>query len=291
VPDPTAWLVDGGMPICEGTLCANPSRTTPFDMQFQFPYSGEFWSKFCIDAAGRIMLAQTSTDCVNKWDVKPNTDEFLHGADLGTGIPDTPSIAPLWGSIVPCNRFEEASCSWTGFWRSGGDLACDTPAWPCHLGCDIKRWRAGNSCASPGEIRSRLTAFEGTTAMVVTWGGFDGYFNPRNGGPDHGINFQVIMRIDGRITFFYRQPPGGAADWRSILNLNGWLVGLSGKRSVSCASDDDCNSTFNSTGLTCDVTNHVMADNIVWEARKKCMNTVDLQTSAGVPVFGSWIGE
>ena len=296
VADSGSFLVPiGGTQVCEGLDCASPSDTTPFDMEFQFPYSGELWPKFCVDAAGRIILAKTTTDCVNKWDEKPNTDEFLTGVTDGEDTdpdaepPVTPAIAPLWGSIVPCNQFTEPSCSWLGFWRTDGDLKCDT-SWLCWLGCGVWQWRE-TSCTNPGQIRKQLTEFEGTAAMVITWQGFDGYFNPRDGGADHAIDFQVILRVDGRITFFYRMPDGGSSDWTTFLDMNGWMVGLSGGRSVGCSASSECNSAFGGSGLSCDTADYSVDGNLVWDAREKCMNIVDLQSSETVPVSGSWQGE
>ena len=151
-------------------------------------------------------------------------------------------------------------------------------------------WR-GTSCSNDGEIRKSFTSFEGTSAMVISWEGFDGYFNPRDGGANNALDFQVILRVDGRITFFYKVPAGGADEWETILDANGWMVGLSGGRSVNCTDDGDCDAAFGTSGLSCDDTNHSVEGNVIWEAKNRCMNMVDFQSTGAQPVSGSWQGE
>ena len=145
------------------------------------------------------------------------------------------------------------------------------------------------------------TVFEGTSAQVITWEGFGGFYyanNLSNGdpGPDHAMSFQVILRVDGRITFFYKMPSSGNTDWNFHLDTNGWIIGLSGGRSVACEDDDDCNDAFATSGLSCDVDDFTSRDgsgddNYLWEAKHKCMNPVPLQSSGAIPVPGEWQGE
>ena len=324
VDNPSEWLVDiennTDTLVCEGVDCARPSRTTPYDIMFRFPYSGALWSKFCIDAAGRILLANND-ECENQWYAMPNSNQFLYGWDEDTDTDAdthalTPSIAPLWGTIVPCNRFEYQGCSWQAvpiLWLSvniyrrtpnDGDVTCEAPMsseLSCLTGCEIWKWNK-QSCQSPGRILKELRSFEGTAAMVVTWEGFDGYANPLNGGADHALDFQLILRVDGRITFFYRRPGDpatneGASDIATIMNLNGWIVGLSGGRGMDlrCESHDECDETLGGSGLTCDLANTSVSaagkTYDVWTADNRCLNKVNLQSAADVPIPGTWQGE
>lgn len=279
----TDWLVGGGDVVCQGVECSQPADTTPLDFGFQFPYSGDVWPSFCLEAAGKLTLAKDSDECENKWDVKPNTTEFLEGG--------APAIAPLWGSIAPCS---EMSYSTPGRWKlnynNDGDLVCAEALCIPFVLCNCYLWSWGGAhCQVDGTIRKQLTTFEGTTAMVVTWEGFDGFSNPVNN-TAQSIDFQVILRVDGRITFFY----GPNTAWEDILNANGWLVGLSGGRSQVCATDDECDAAFGTTGLTCDtgpVTEVGPDKEVVWEPRDRCLNTVYFTGAGAVPVAGTWQGE
>ena len=99
------------------------------------------------------------------------------------------------------------------------------------------------------------------------------------------------MRVDGRITLFYKETRGETL-WNDILDANGWMVGLSGGRSAICSSDDDCNSVFDTTGLKCDTGDPVTVEGeVVWEPKDRCVNPVDFQQDDGPQVAGSWIGE
>jgi hypothetical protein len=277
-----SWLVEEGTVLCEGIECSNPSDTEPLDMEFQFPFAGDFYSKFCVDAAGRIELAKNTGDCVHKWDPKPDTIEFHE-----TGAP---SIAALWGSIIPCQKMTYSTCGRWG-WGSDGDLDCASGLCFWYAGsCDVWKWDE-SGCQITGKIKTKLTVFEGTTAMVVTWEGFDGYMNPKNDGPNPALEFQVIMRVDGRITLFYKET-GEETLWNEILDANGWMVGLSGGRSALCDSDDDCNSAFDTTGLSCDTGDPVtVSGEVVWEPKDRCTNPINFQQGGDVQVSGSWQGE
>jgi hypothetical protein len=137
-----------------------------------------------------------------------------------------------------------------------------------------------------------LTEFKGTTAMAITWDGFDGYANPANGGNNYSLDFQVILRVDGRITIFYKIPNGGASVWENVLDNNGWIVGLSGGRAAPCTDDSECDAAFGTTGLFCDTGDATtVSGQVVWQPEDRCTNLVDFNAAGSVPVGGIWQGE
>jgi hypothetical protein len=278
-----SFLVNGGPPYCHGEDCAAPGDPTPMDIGFQFPYGGELYSKFCIDAAGRVILAKDDGDCQNTYDPHPNSMEFLESGG--------PSLAILWGSIAPCRTNRYSSCGFLG-WNN--EEALDCLAGPCLFGlgsCEVWVWDE-TECHTKGVIRQKFVDFEGTTARVITWDGFDGYANPVNQGNNFTLEFQLILRVDGRLTFFYKLPRGGASVWEDALNANFWMVGISGGRSTWCDSDAHCNSVYETTGLSCDTGADIVQGGVtVWERKDRCMNRVNFQQAGAEPVSGTWIEE
>jgi hypothetical protein len=279
------WLVSGGAPEwdCDGKDCTTPGDTTPMDIGFQFPFAGDLWPYLCIDAAGRILLAKDMSGCENKWDINPDTLKFHET--------EAPAIAPLWGTIMPCRKIDYPSCGTFG-WNGDGDVECLDGSCSGGVGsCNVWKW-AETSCNQNGRGRSQFVEFEGTAARVVTWDGFDGYFNPVTGGNVKGLEFQVILRVDGRITFFYKIPKAGAVVWDEIMANNAWMIGMSGGRAAPCSNDGQCDTAFGASGLYCDTGPPTTVNGQpVWTPRDRCMNPVDLQQAGSVQVGGAWQGE
>ena len=143
-----------------------------------------------------------------------------------------PMLAPMWGKIIPCMC---SSVNTTGGW-----------------GSTYTSWNEGacynDGSSSDGRIYVQNAQWDGSTVTVVTWDGFDGHQEPvqpvctnwswgsctdwacdyhYSSASDraHFLQFQVIIRQDGRFTFFYKSTNGVT---QPILSYNGWMVGVSG---------------------------------------------------------------
>lgn len=300
----SGWLVDPSSHavICTGAACAAPAVTAPYDVGFSFPFAGDFWPKFCVDTAGRLQLTRSSTGCVNKWDKGPDTAELTETY--------APAVAPMWGTLIPCRNVRYPSCVSSGFlrkdWSSPRDVECiyDTTV-PGGDGCSflfgntcgLWKWNE-TTCENPATLTYGFTSFEGASALVVTWDNFDGYLNPNDGGSNGSLQFQAILRADGRVTFFYRTPTADPTAYADALLFNGWVVGMSGGRSATCTDDAYCNSAAAfgaaTSGLICDetsVTVSGISSDPLWEAKNKCLYPVNFQAADGVLVSGTWQGD
>ncbi|MCP4600961.1 MAG: hypothetical protein GY847_10615 [Proteobacteria bacterium] len=282
--DPSLDIADGALKRvveCEGDTGANNCLRTmgPFELPFQMPYSGGFYGYYCLNSAGRIDLRESASDPCEAWDRDPSSKKITGQHD--DPDPQTngyaPMVFPLWGEIIPC-------------WKSNRQPAT-------LYGSDDYNWI---SCRTGGEgrITRQTVPFEGTVAEVITWDGFDGSVHPSTDRADrrNSLQFQVILRIDGRITFYFKQPAQNSASpnsaWDKILAYNGWSVGLSGTRTGYCAdfapdpdADTFCNNQLGGTTLVCDDENETTGapnNDIIYEARDFCMNRVDSEIEAGI---------
>ncbi|MCP4674605.1 MAG: hypothetical protein GY854_03645 [Deltaproteobacteria bacterium] len=297
---PGYWVVDPDIDDTMGALareeaCVGASgaqsctRTMgPYEFPFKFPYSGELWGYYCINGAGAVTLRRSPTDSCPAWDRDPSSKKISGQYDA----PDArtsghgPSILPLWGEIVPCWRSNRTPTNISG-WSTYTWVSCRT--------------------GYEGRIVRQTIPFEGTTAEVITWDGFDGTIEPHTSGPrNRKLQFQVIIRIDGRISFFYKQPNPTSA-WDDILDTNGWAIGLHGTRSNYCGGDYTtspactvdadcgidgyycnggtcsrtvgnqnlhCDTVLGGSGLLCDNANETVGGTTIYEARYFCMNRV-----------------
>jgi hypothetical protein len=261
------WLVDPDLGTgdgaiartvdCEGDDCRN--ARTPYELPFAFPYAGDFFRYYCINAGGTINLRRSAADSCGSWDYEPSskkiTGQYNNSNPLYQGY--GPMLMPLYGNIFPC-------------WRSNSD------------GGDIWGFQEqiGTSCKSDGKGRivRQTIPFEGTIAEVITFEGFDGRFHPSADrlNKKDSIQFQVIMRIDGRVSFYYRQPATADA-WDNILAYNSWVVGISGTKWRYCQQfgDSDCANEFGvGSGVICDNTNITVpgeVDKVIYTAKNFCM--------------------
>jgi hypothetical protein len=255
--------------LCRGNACATPTAVFPYDMSFAFPYSGELWSYFCVDTAGRVELGKREDPdnpdlfsgngftCRNIWDRRPNAGSFT---ETGTWITPNhvswgtnngkpaegyaPTLAPLWGAIIPC-------------WTANVDSEDKWNQGPCSDGPD-----AGTG-PDDGVITSQIVQFEGTLARVVTWNGFESYAQPANyrRSANEALQFQVIMRADGRFTYAYKRPAATTmhTDWNFVWDRiraqSGWLIGASGTRDNQACNGAayDCNAALGVSNFSCSI--------------------------------------
>jgi hypothetical protein len=249
-------------------------------MGFDFPLGGATYGRYCIDPAGRIDLKTNTETCGdNYYDEAPNVRKLTMDSIYA------PAIAPLWGSLVPC-------------WRTSGLQCLADDGWG---NCLVYGWDpSSSSCASKsyaGSVKTKLIRFEGTTARVVTWQGFDRVVEPSadRASADTAINFQAIIRVDGRITYFYK----ASTSWNDLLGLSGWAVGVSGTRSAgSCAGgsptpDRWCDTAFGQPAgtLSCDDESY-QVDGMsapFYTAGNYCVKQVNYGTAS--TTSGTWKGQ
>ncbi|MCU0662122.1 MAG: hypothetical protein MUC50_07320 [Myxococcota bacterium] len=123
--------------LCRGVNCKTwAAGMLPFSMGFAFPYSGEFWSHFCVDTAGRVELGKpqnpASPDafsgngytCRNVYEPNagslteqgtwtiPNDTSWPAALRGSAAEGYAPSIAPLWSAIIPCWNANQSSDVW-----------------------------------------------------------------------------------------------------------------------------------------------------------------------------------
>jgi hypothetical protein len=102
-------------------------------------------------------------------------------------------------------------------------------------------------------------------------------------GPEEALQFQVIIREDGRFTFYYKQ--GNTITEHILSDKNAWVVGISGTRYTStCSSDAQCNTWLDPSGTGygeyyCDNSNHDVTD---FEPGYRCLKDIgQLCTGSG----------
>lgn len=279
------WLVDPQsatgkiehQQICSGVGCATNLNSIPQrDLGFALPIGGDFFSNYCINAGGYVSLRRLPTDGCNTYDTSPTMEKItVDYEDVGGWSGNNgygPLAAPLWGGIIPCY---------------GANKTCISSGWS---GCQLYAWDESTCNSSRnGEIFSDLVSFEGTMARVISWDGFQSQLEPKSGlSRDNSLQFQVILRIDGRITYFYKSPSSVTA-WDDILEYAGWTIGLSGTRNQYCDSDADC--SVLGTGLECDLDDYYIEgeDDPVYEATHYCIKRINDYLDPA-EVGGSWQG-
>ncbi|MBN2340941.1 MAG: hypothetical protein JXX29_07230 [Deltaproteobacteria bacterium] len=152
-------------------------------------------------------------------DVEPDVEEFfMHMEDGGYG----PTIAGAWGSF-------------TTDWKY--------------------------SSSSYGYMTAQSVVFEGTTAFVVSWVGMESdeaankaeAFSSTWTRSYHRPSWQVILRMDGRVVFYYR-PDVNTAAFDEAVERGTFIVGLSGGIStINCSDDSECEAAYGTTTV-CDST-------------------------------------
>ena len=103
----------------------------------------------------------------------------------------------------------------------------------------------------------------------------------------NSLQFQVIIRIDGRITYFFKSPSSENA-WDAILDYAGWVIGISGTRYRSCNNNSNC-TALGGSNLYCDTRSYEVGGKQVYHATRHCINRVYDYKNSGV-VGGTWQG-
>lgn len=256
--------------ICYGLGCAdNPNGTSSLALGFSLPLAGDFYGYYCINAAGYVSLRKWGSDRCAPYDPDPDVKKLSVPYWAG-GY--GPMLAALWGNLIPCY---------------GANRTCKYKPWLSS--CKLYAWNEG-SCANSrdAEIFSQLTVFEGTTARIISWDGFQGSMEPSGDlNRSNSLQFQIIIRIDGRITYFFKSPSQSNA-WDQILNYAGWVIGLSGTRYSTCNNNAECNK-LGGPNLYCDTNSYEVGGKEVYRATRYCINRVFDYTNAGT-VGGTWQG-
>jgi hypothetical protein len=281
------WLVDpatgvGGnkfehqvVPTCtgaDGNSCKN-NTTTVFaqDVGFSVPIAGDYYRYYCINQAGYVALRKNSTDACPAWDAQPRTDKLTRPYTLSPG--QAPLLAPLWGNLVPCWKWNR-TCAYDPGWSS----------------CELYQY---SSCQAGfgAVLTTDLVRFEGTTARVLTFNGLNSALDSRTANNIASINnalqFQVIIRVDGRVTYFYKLPTTANA-WDRILDVAGWMIGLSGSRYLPCNTDAQCTAAFGA-GVECDNDSYDASGEPIYTAGMHCLKRITNYLDAA-QVSGTWVG-
>ncbi len=309
------WLVNPSNQVCRGIQCttgtgAGQIRSFPFD----FPFSGRFFDRYRVDASGRIDIGSGNPtdpyylnnfvyEDVGNSERSNSNSKFLRDSRFN------PMLAPMWGKIIPC------MCSETR--EEGGGWFAD----PYILWDD--------ACyGSDGDTDARIyvdnAQWDGSTVTVITWDGFDGYQEPNeaictntdfwgdctNWACDYHysstadranfLQFQVIIRQDGRFTFFYKSTNGVT---QPILSYNGWSVGVSGTWHSNQRCDDGFGTSPDPTytpddwcdvvlgevagmsGTYCDNETEIVNGVTIYDAGYWCVNKINNLHSG---LSGSW---
>ncbi|MFO8074131.1 MAG: hypothetical protein R6V85_19905 [Polyangia bacterium] len=262
------------IPTCNGsdgnTCRQNRTSRHPKDVGFSVPIAGDFYRYYCINQAGFVALRKDpGVDCP-RWDAEPDTAKLTRPYELGPpGL--APLLAPLWGNLVPCFR-SNRECSYDPGWNS----------------CELYQHKNCKS-SSGAIITTDLVRFEGTTARVITFNGMDSVLEPRSSNSrDNSLQFQVIIRVDGRIIFFYKEPVSSSA-WDQILDVSGWMIGLSGSLYHPCSGDGDCDAAFGaSANVECDDQDYSESGETIYSAGDHCIKRISDYKDDNVT--GVWIG-
>ncbi|MCP4600102.1 MAG: hypothetical protein GY847_06120, partial [Proteobacteria bacterium] len=209
-------------------------------LPFKFPLGDKFYPALYFDSTGRIEPREMFGDCVDDGSCAAY-DECTEAdcecvADLGNqcaydpgGIDSEPNAEAFFQS-----------------YPNGGYAPVIAGAW----GSFYEEWYDGTD----GYLYAETVVFEGTLAYVITWEGYDflddgdsedlpGYSSWRNF--ESHISYQVILRADGRIAFYYRGNWDGRDGWDEGVDRNGWIAGISGGLSeIDCSDDGDCTDAY-----------------------------------------------
>ncbi len=219
------WLVDpsgsGVAEVCRGVGCITPGsgQVRDFPPNFNFPFSGQILTHYRIDAGGRIDFGNVGM-ASGVWDFSPNSQK----SNSNTGY--NPYIAPMWGKIIPC------MCSNTKQYELWGFIPVGDKFWKK----DTCRSNAGED--TDARVFAQEAQWDGSTVVVVTWDAFDGYIRPTESSSgvcplDYSsasdrsqlLQFQVVIRSDGRFSFFYKSAEAVVQD---VLDYNAWQIGVAG---------------------------------------------------------------
>ncbi|MBN2530627.1 MAG: hypothetical protein JXR76_29845 [Deltaproteobacteria bacterium] len=214
-----------------------------FELPFKFPLGNETYEFAYVDHTGRISLLKSLDDSYTC-----STDSQC-SSNVGACNPSgtcvctsgrcvhNPGGADIWPDAKKMFSPPEA----------GGYAPVIAGAW----GTFKHRWANGDR----GYTTVQTIVFEGTTAFVVTWMAMEiadtsvtdsfstqnkwNHFYARPG-------WQVILRVDGRIVFYYRPGRVGSTSvWDEAVSRGNFFVGITGGTStVTCDSDQDCRDNY-----------------------------------------------
>jgi hypothetical protein len=210
------------------------------DLPFRFPIGDQFANMLYLDTAGRLLPREGVGSCTLDADctLPPPYDVNDYCAcsarvSGGDCVGDT-------GKCVRGNpNGTDSDVDMRKFFASpsaGGYAPVIAAAW----GRLQPEWRNGSLGYVIGETR----VFEGTTVYVVSWIGYDvgnklsdgGWFSEDYQFWESHLNFQIILRPDGRFIYYYRENVAGFPDgWDEAITNNTWSVGVSGG-----LPDQDC---------------------------------------------------
>lgn len=215
-------------------------------LPFKFPMGNEHYSYAYFDTSGRMTLLNAlgttscnlDSDCTSisecaaapqgcvcatnltdkkcfydpgPIDVQPDVDKFFTPVSDGGYAP---LIAGAWGSFQP-------------------------------------KWVKNNRY---GYLTAQTAVFEGTTAFVLSYVAMDMDTSapntssfPNNNSWNKNYShpsWQVILRVDGRIAFYYR-PRITKNAWNRAVNKGAFVSGISGGiATANCSNDADCNAAY-----------------------------------------------
>ncbi len=215
-------------------------------LPFAFPMGNKFYPALYFDSTGRIEPRELFGRCVSDASCNAYAECTTGDAscvcvtDLGNQCAYDP------GGIDTKPDVKEFFMTY----ENGGYAPMIAGAW----GPFYELWANGTR----GYLTAQAVAFEGTVSYVISWLGYDFVQDsdwdrlPNWSNWKSHISYQVIMRADGRIVFYYRPNTGGSAGWDEGVDRNGWVVGVSGGISeISCSDNTDCVKEYG-PGTECD---------------------------------------
>jgi hypothetical protein len=228
------------------------------DLPFRFPIGDQFANMLYLDTSGRLLPREGVGTCEDDGDCGVVTG-YDHCAcnDSIIGNP----CAGFSGQCVRGNpNGTDIDVDMQKFFASpdaGGYAPLIAAVW----GRLQPEWRNGNT----GHVVAETRVFEGTTVYVISWVGYDvgnklpdgGWFSDDYQFWESHLSFQVILRPDGRIIYYYRDNVAGYPfGWDEAIEDNSWSVGVSGGLPYQDCVDGDSGSnqcqTWYGTEASCD---------------------------------------
>ncbi|MCP4198258.1 MAG: hypothetical protein GY762_13995 [Proteobacteria bacterium] len=215
------------------------------ELPFRFPIGDQFANMLYLDTSGRILPREGVGSCTDDGDCTVGSYDYcacdarIGGGTCGgtgkcvrgdpRGIDDDPNMKEFFAPPSAGGYAPVIAAAWGGL----------QPVWD-------------RPSDGAGYLTGQTVVFEGTTAYVLSWVGYDAnndlskWFHDTY---EEHLNYQIILRSDGRIAFYYHYVPSGDSNgWTEVLSSKGsFMMGVSGGLAMIDCVDGDTGHTQCST--------------------------------------------